>query len=223
MENLFTWCAVIGGMIFAVQFLLLIVGFDDGGDFDIPDFDLDVDVPELDAPDQMASLRDVDVDIDPHSIVDADGWFVGIVTFRSLVAAITVFGFTGLGAIQQFPPAKAFLIASLAGGSMLYLVGWMFKKLYQLKSDGTVKMRDAIGTTGTVYLTIPANHSAVGKVTVNVAGRTMEYPAMTPGDEIKTGTPIVVSRLISQETIEVLPQIETKEIEKVAAPTEIEV
>ncbi|HBN78625.1 MAG TPA: hypothetical protein DD473_23005, partial [Planctomycetaceae bacterium] len=141
MESLFTWCAVLGGTIFAVQFVMLLIGLDGSGDldFDAPDLD----VPDLDAPEfgeeASVSFKDAEVDYDHYSdaLTHSDSWLVGIVTFRSLVAAIAIFGLTGLGASQHLPQGKAFAVAALAGFGVLYLVGWSFKKLYQLKSDGT--------------------------------------------------------------------------------------
>ena len=235
MEVLFTWCAVIGGSIFAVQFISLLMGLDGGNDvdFDSPDLDVpDVDVPDMDVPDldvdadldvgemegleDQASLKDADVDFDrPDRLVTSDGWFVGIITFRSLVAAVTVFGLVGLGAVQHLPPSKAFIMACLAGVGMLYLVGWSFKKIYALRADGTVRMRDTIGQTGTVYIPIPGENSGAGKVTVAVKGRTMEYRATTPGEPLTTGVPIQVTKVISEDTLQV--QSITSEAHSVAS------
>jgi hypothetical protein len=226
MESLFTWCAVIGGSIFAVQFVMLMLGLHGGHDLDFDHPDLDV--PHLDAPDvdagvdvphlgvdhdvDQVSIKDGDLDFDKHPdlITHSDTWFVGIVTFRSLVAAVTVFGLTGLAAMKNMPPEKAIALASLAGIGMLYLVGWSFKQLYKLQSDGTVNIEDAIGCPGTVYLAIPGQHEGAGKVTVKVAERTMEYRAMTNGDSLKTGTPVVVSAVISEDTLEVQSQLPTE-------------
>jgi len=64
-------------------------------ELDVPDVEMDLDAPELDVPDDLdhVTLRDGDVDFDrpPDFFDHSDGWFVGIVTFRSLVAAIAVF------------------------------------------------------------------------------------------------------------------------------------
>lgn len=214
MESLFLWCAVIGGSIFALQFVMLLIGLEGGHDLDVaaPDLDVpDVDVPAVDGVDDVShvSLKDAGLDHDYHPDITAhsDGWFVGIVTFRSLVAAVAVFGLTGLASMRHLSPERSIAIASLAGAGMLYLVGWSFKQLYKLQSDGTVKMEDAIGSTGTVYLTIPGQHQGAGKVTVKVAERTMEYRAMTSGESLKTGTPIVVSHVISEDTLEVESQL----------------
>lgn len=223
MEAVFTWCAVIAGTIFGLQFVMLLMGLDGGNDLDfetpdldvpeldVPDVEMDLDAPELDVPDDLdhVTLRDGDVDFDrpPDFFDHSDGWFVGIVTFRSLVASIAVFGLTGRAAMQHLSPEKTIALAVLSGFGMLYLVGWSFKKIYQLQADGTVKMEHAVGCTGTVYLSIPGKHEGPGKVTVKVAGRTMEYRAMTRGKALPTGTPIVVASVISEDTLEVQSQL----------------
>ncbi|MBD3675965.1 MAG: hypothetical protein HUJ26_20845 [Planctomycetaceae bacterium] len=223
MEAVFTWCAVIAGTIFGLQFLMLLMGLDGGNDLDfetpdldvpdldVPEMDVDLDDPELDVPEEIdhVSIKDGEVDFDrpPDAFTHSDSWFVGIITFRSLVAAIAVFGLTGRAAIQHLPPEKAIALAVLSGVGMLYLVGWSFKKIYQLQADGTVKMEHAVGCTGTVYLTIPGHHEGPGKVTVKVAERTMEYRAMTKGEPLTTGTPIVVTSVLSEDTLEVKSQL----------------
>jgi len=227
MEAVFTWCAVIAGTIFGLQFLLLLLGLEGGNDLDLdapdldvpdldtPELDVDLDAPELDVPDEVdhVSIKDGEVDFDRpvEGFAHSDGWFVGIVTFRSLVAAIAVFGLTGCAAMQHLPPEKTIALAIFAGFGMLYLVGWSFKKIYQLQADGTVRMEHAVGCTGTVYLTIPGEHKGPWKVTVKVAERTMEYRAMTNGESLPTGTPIVVTSVISEDTLEVKSQLSTTE------------
>ncbi|MCG6157200.1 hypothetical protein [Rubinisphaera margarita] len=211
MESLFTWCAVIGGTIFTVQFIMLLIGLDGGGelDFDTPDLDVpDADFPDADL-DGDVSLRDAEVDFDHHPDALTDGWFVGIVSFRSIIAAVTVFGLTGLGALQHMPQEKAFATACLAALAMLYLVGWSFKQIYKLRSDGTVKINEAVGEMGTVYLTIPGEDTGAGKVQITLGGRTMEYRATTDGPALKTGTPIVVTRVTGEDSVEVRSQQST--------------
>lgn len=200
MESLFTWCAVIAGSLFAVQFVMLLLGLHGGNDLDLDHSHIDM------------TEADLDFDKHPDSFAHSDAWFVGIVTFRSLVAAVAVFGLAGLAAMRNLPSERAFMVAVLAGCGTLYLVGWGFKQLYQLQADGTVKLEDAVGCTGTVYLTIPGQHQGAGKVTVKVAGRTMEYRAMTNGESLPTGTPIVVASAISEDTLEVESQLPAEPI-----------
>ena len=81
--------------------------------------------------------------------------------------------------------------------------------MYLLQADGTVQMSDAIGCPGIVYLTIPGQRDGAGKVTVKVAERTMEYRAVTKGEPLKTGTSVVVTAVVSEDTLEVKSQLPT--------------
>jgi len=77
------------------------------------------------------------------------------------------------------------------------------KMMYRLKADGTVRVADSVGATGTVYLRVPANRSGPGKVTLNLQNRTVELEAYTAGEELPTGTPIRVVAVLSSSSVEV--------------------
>jgi hypothetical protein len=196
MVTLFVWCAVLGGALFLVQLVMLVVGFDG--------FDSDVDVP-TGALEGDIKLHEAEVDFDKHpdQWLHNDGWFVGIITFRSIVAAVTVFGLIGMATAQQYDALQSLALATGAGLVTLYAVGWSFKKLYQVRSDGTVRLQQALGQPGTVYLAIPAARTGAGKVTVQVGGRTMEYRAMTDGPALPTNSTVVVTEILNEQTIAV--------------------
>jgi hypothetical protein len=196
MENLYFYSVVIGGTLMVGQFLLSLLGLHD--DVDLHDFH---DLPES--------------DID-GAAVDSDhgggGWFVGIFSFRAIVSALTVFGLVGLGASKQFSDSSmtAFIIAIVAGFGVLYLTGWAIHAMYQIRSDGTVHMEEAVGENGTVYLKIPGQKSGVGKVSVVTQDRSMVYKAMTADDEISTGTPVFILGVLSPGVLEVTSVVHHK-------------
>jgi uncharacterized membrane protein len=72
-----------------------------------------------------------------------------------------------------------------------------------LKEDGSLSDKTLVGSTGNVYVRIPSAKSGIGKVLVTQQGRTVEYEAVTAGEELKSGTPIVVVGIISSTTVEV--------------------
>ena len=88
--------------------------------------------------------------------------------------------------------------------AVMVLVGWIMQTMMKLKSDGTVNIKNALGTVGTVYLTIPAAKSGAGKVTLSIQNRTMEYEAVTQDEEsIATGARVEVCDIVDVSTIEV--------------------
>lgn len=195
MDQVYFVCAVVGGTIFVCQFALSVFGF--GGDHDVGGHDGDLhDVGGDDAGGAHGAVGH-----EAHS-----NWFVGVFTFRTVLAALTFFGFGGLAAVSsQVPPLTAFGIAVAAGGSALYAVAWMMRTLHDLKDDGTAQIQSALGQVATVYLPIPGKNSGLGKVTVTVQERTMEYQALTAGAELATGTTVTVVSILDSDTVEVAP------------------
>src|SRR5262249_11250074 len=92
-------------------------------------------------------------------------WLLRVLTFRSVVAALVFFGLSGRAAdAADLHPVTSLVVALAAGTSALFLVAWMMRTLYRLRADGTVRIERAVGRSGTVYLSIPANKAGAGKV-----------------------------------------------------------
>ncbi len=135
-------------------------------------------------------------------------WFASLLTFRTLTAAITFFGLGGLAGYARFgadfwPVTLAVAVA--AGTGALLLVASLMRSMGKLRAEGTVHIESAVGQNARVYLTIPAARAGVGKVTVPVQNRTMEYKAVTPDAELPTGASVVVVGIVDNETVEVVP------------------
>ena len=63
----------------------------------------------------------------------------------------------------------------------------------KLTESGTLVYKNALNATGEVYLTIGANRSKIGKVSVTVQGSLRELEAITDSNsELKSGTVITV-------------------------------
>lgn len=190
MEQIYFWCAAVAGSLFVVQTVLTLIGLGntdldidlDGGDLDVADIDLD-------------GGGDLD-----HSAV-SDAHFLGMISLKAIIAGATVFGLTGMAAGRQFDATQTVLIAMLTAGCTMYAVGWLIHKMHQLNSDGTVQINQCVGTIGSVYLKIPASQAGVGKVTVEIQGRTMEYSAVTEGQLLQTGSKVRVCGILNSDTL----------------------
>ena len=55
----------------------------------------------------------------------------------------------------------------------------LFYYLAKLQSSGTLKLKNALNQIGEVYLTIGANRSKIGKVSITVQGTLRELEALT--------------------------------------------
>lgn len=205
--------AVIGGTVMLCQFAMTLLGLSDEGGSESGHgggHGHDAGAESGDGHDGFAAEHAAgDVDAAHHS----SDWLFGIITFRTVIAAITFFGLAGLAAdSSELRPVQTFLIALAAGIAAMYGVHQLMQALYKLRSDGTARIGRTVGQTGSVYLRIPGQRSGVGKVTVNLRDRTVEYLAVTGHDSLPTGAKIVVTRVVSVDTVEVEPvAVEAKE------------
>jgi hypothetical protein len=128
----------------------------------------------------------------------------GVLSFRSVVAALTFFGLAGLAAQSAGASSPTvFLVALAAGAAALYGVYFVMRTLYSLKHEGTAHIERAVGRPASVYLRIPGQNSGTGKIQLNLQNRTMEYLAITVGDAIPTGARVVVSSVVNPTTVAV--------------------
>lgn len=187
MLTLFTFfllCAIAGGAVLLVQLLGAVLGL--GGD-------------ELDGPD-----LDVDAGDDSHS-----GILFGLISFRTLVAALTFFGLFGLlGNSLGLPPVVQVTIGSMGGMVALLIVWWLMRTMRQLGQDSTIRLEAAIGSEATVYTSIPGASRGSGKVMLNFHGRVEEYAAMTAYPEsLTSGTRVRIVNVHGGSTLEVEPVV----------------
>ncbi len=106
-------------------------------------------------------------------------------TFQSVMAFLVVFGWTGIAmaANRSIPGLVSFLVALLAGAAALFLTAWLFFIVLKLQNDGNMKLSNAVGIDGEVYIPIPAGGQGQGKVSLLVQGRWVECDAITIGLE----------------------------------------
>jgi hypothetical protein len=202
-ETIYLVCAIVGGTLLVLQLLMGLLGLghhdDVGGDHDLHDASGDHD----------AHGTDHDHTHEQHG--GAGSWFLSVLTFRSIVAALTFFGLVGLTASRNLkheaPISLALAVA--AGLAALFLVAYLMRMLHRLKSDGTVHIERAVGRSGTVYLTIPGQKAGMGKVTLSLQNRLVEYQAVTPHPQLPTGAKIVVTAILGPDTVEVAPAPES--------------
>ena len=201
METLYLWCAVGAGTLFAAQPAMTLIGLGETDmDLDVGDLDLDLDL-DVDL--------DMDVELDAGGDIEStaagDTRFVGWMSIKAIVSGICIFGLTGLAASKTLAQTQTMFLAIAAAAATMYAVGWLIHLMHKLSSDGSARVESCIGTIGSVYLTVPKSNSGLGKVTVEVQGRTMEYEAVTEGDALPTGTQVEVVRVLTGDTVEVWP------------------
>ena len=221
MFYLFAFCAIVAGSIFVLQFVLLLIGFGaEGADFE-------ADIPEA---------GDVDFDAGAMGDFDADGvvdhgdsghghdstWLFGVISLRTVVAALTFFGLAGLamdGAGQS--PVVALPVAILAGTAAMFIVHFLMQSLHKLSQDGKLRIRNAVGRTATVYIPIAAHNASAGKIQIRMQGRLEELAAMNgTGELLPTGAKVRVVGIVTGSTVQVEPVLDKHEEDQSEAKEE---
>lgn len=204
MLQVFVICAVAGGTVMLFQFALTLlgVGSDMAGD-SLPDgVDFDAGADGRLALDDHADF----------SQPSADGhhaaWFVNVLSFRSIVAALTFFGLAGLAAdAAELSPTAQWTLAFVMGGAAMYGVAWTLNAVRRLNADGTVRIQRAVGQLATVYVPIDPYRQRAGKVQLKLQDRLVEYEAVTSAEvRLPTGARVRVIGLVGNRLdVEPLP------------------
>jgi len=193
-ETIYTVCAVAGGVLVLLQVILQALGMFAETDFDGGGADADVHI------DVDAHVDGADTDTDGHGNV-----LFGMLSFKALCAFAALFGLTGLIMITRTDDLLVRVGVSLAAGvAGMIGVAMMMRGLARLHSSGTVHISNAVGKTGTCYLRIPADGVGLGKVTLEIQQRSMQFDARTEGEEIATGSRIRVVAVDGDDTLRVV-------------------
>jgi membrane-bound ClpP family serine protease len=114
-----------------------------------------------------------------------------------------MFGLVGLALYHESKagPTVSMLGAILGGALTTFLISRIFRTAKKLESSGTIKLENAVGLTGTVYLGIAPNKP--GKVTLTMAGRLLTLDATSP-ESLETGSEVRVVRVLNDGTVSVV-------------------
>lgn len=141
------------------------------------------------------SFIGLDSDLDSEMSLEHDHGF-SIISIRSIIAFFMFFGWGGVGALAAgFRTPQVAMIAFLIGFLAMVAVAYVFAQLLRLQETGTVDVQEAIEKEAEVYLTIPGNKAGVGKILISLAGKTMEFDAVTTQETIPTGLKVRVKNV----------------------------
>lgn len=164
--------AILGGVLFVIRLILFLLG-SDGGDMDAGGGHLE---GGSDSSFEFISLQGV------------AGFFM-------------MFGLVGLAMLSGNAGVAWSLVSSISAGVItLLIVGFLFRSMRRLQSDGTLRISNAIGKEGTVYLTIPPSGS--GQVRVAVQGAFKIFDAISADQQrIPTGSGIRVVKVMGSNIL----------------------
>ncbi len=170
-EKIYWLIAIIASVFFLIQIISVFVF----GDFD------------------SEASGDIDTDIETDG-----GMPFQFFTIRNLVAFLTIFGWTGLGSIANENSTTATILISVISGLLMMLImSTLFYFISKMTDSGTLKINNALGKTGTVYIPIEAKRGNIGKVQIKIQGSLRELDAITDDEEdLHTGNVIEVKKVL---------------------------
>lgn len=168
-----------------LQLLLNLIGLA-GGDADV----------------DLGSHADVDLSVD-HADLSVHSSGLALISFRTVTAFFVGFGWSGIVLLDAgLTTVLAIAIAVCVGCFFIVVVFYLMKELLGLSETGNIDFSNALGQTGSVYVTIPAKGEGRGQVQLKVQGRLREMSAMTNEDEdLKTGLPVKVVEVLGGNTL----------------------
>jgi membrane protein implicated in regulation of membrane protease activity len=182
-DKLFLFTAMIGGILFAAQLVLGLIGWG-GGSAD------HVALHDASGADGADGGHDV-----------SDSGFK-VLSLQGLSAFLMMFGLVGLAMRRENGlGASVSLLGAVAAGTLAtWLIGRMFRLFASLQSTGNLNMQKAVGAEGRVYLTIKRDKP--GKVQLVVSGRMLTLDATTEEEQpLATGALVRVVRVTQENQI----------------------
>lgn len=142
-------------------------------------------------------------DADASGLSEPDSSFQ-FFSLQGLTAFFMMFGLVGLALSRQSGAGSVVAVVGglLAGVVAVWLLAKLFVGMNRLNADGTLRIENAIGQIGEVYLGIPAVGS--GQVRVTVQGQLRLFDAVSASKEpIRTGARVRVAAVADDRTLSV--------------------
>lgn len=159
LAKFFYFIAIPATLLLVIQFVLSLIGLAGGGDMD----------------------ADIDADGDIDSDADADSTSADfrLISFRTIIAFLTVFPWTGIMLLAKGMSVEAVIMyATLAGLAAMFGMGYLFYYMGRLQYNGNTKYTNAIGQTAEVYIPLLQENGYRGKVQVMIQGQLVEAAAV---------------------------------------------
>lgn len=188
--------AVPSTLILVLQMLLTMIGGHSDGGVDISD------TSGLDMPGDADMGFDLDGDGIPDHLPDvidggnpADFGSLRLLTIQTIITFLTVFSWVSIICVSSgAKPLSSGMIGAGCGLAMMLLVAKMVQASRKLAENGILNLKNAVGETATVYLTIPPKNGGSGKVTMQLQGRFGEFDAVTISEQpILNGAQVTVT------------------------------
>ena len=169
-EQLFLLCALLGGTILILRLILTVAGIDGH-----------------------------DGDTDAAHASSEHGF--QILTIHGISSFFAMFGVVGYTLYHNASLGMllALVGAVIAGVAAVWIIQRIFLGMLRLQSSGTVGLEEAVGSEGSVYLTVSKEG---GRVQIKFANRLREFEAVSAdGSTLPTGTAIRVQSVTANSLV----------------------
>jgi hypothetical protein len=143
--------------------------------------------------------------LDGHHDLDAavSHGDVGFASVRGIVGFFVGFGWTGVIAFKAgWGVLGATAAASMAGLAFMTAIYFLARLLYAQQSSGNVRMENAVGKTGRVYVSLPGGGLPAGQVQIVFQGQMHTLPAITRAAEsIPSGSNVIVREIVQPDIL----------------------
>lgn len=191
--RIFWGCAIAASIVFVLQNALMLMG--------IGEMDSDVDA-DLSTDFDTSADTDLDAGHGGHDGTLGSAGVFSLFTLRNFINFFLGFGWGGISFASAIPSKTLLVLVAFACGLIFVAVFVLIlRAILKLESDGSFRITDCVGQTASVYLRIPANHAASGKVQISINGSVHELNAFTDGDFLPTGTRVRVVSVIDSGSL----------------------
>ncbi len=193
--QVFWSCAIAASIVFIVQNALMLMGIG-GMDSDIDadvgtDFDVHSDFDGSDAGGDLSTGHS------GHEGTLGPAGIFSLFTLRNFINFFLGFGWGGVSLAPVIASKGLLLLCSVLIGLLFVAVfALMLRAMLRLEKSGNFNISDCVGQTASVYLRIPAQHAAAGKVQISINGSVHELNAFTDGEQLPTGSRVRVTKVI---------------------------
>jgi hypothetical protein len=138
----------------------------------------------------------------PIQVMETAAFFI-----KPLTGFFLGFGWAGGIALDNNVGLFVATVAGLVcGGVLMGIIVAMFRLIQSMRSDGTMRIDDALNATGTVYITLPPSKASGGQVVVSFHGRQETFSALNAADRaIPSGERVKVIQIVDSSTVLVEP------------------
>lgn len=124
-------------------------------------------------------------------------------TLKGLIGFFTLFSWSGLACIAGgVDPVVTVVISIVCGLLMMIILASIFYFMSKLTESGSLKLKNAIGRIGEVYIPIKAKRGAIGQIQINIQGSIRTLQALTDDEEdLGSGSVVQVNSIINDQIL----------------------